>query len=1640
MNNWIRLLILLLEISFNSEAASIRNKRNTAPDGVVLNSVNVLPGTNILLSQEGKTVSITCKQSSSTATGVEFQLQVYHGGTWTALPTASAPVWDIVLDAGNIYKCVATNSAGIKGSHIYESDVISIKINENPCKLHEFKPSLACTCKATSKIGNSNIAVKWYADGFTEGSTDIDQIPDQGVNTPMKDGVINRNQMRFNLMLYAILIQCRLWKYNGIELPKLTLQEQILHQTPMNVTYFPDEIQTPDTFTGEPDIRNEGDVVEYTCRTVIGRPDPTVIYQQKRRGSEQWEPIPDPQPRKVPLKMVLKGFDTTYKFKADFKLHNGTSFRCAVKENLTFPEPQQFNPIIVYYFAAPVYKKSSENETNAAYIVTVNSNPLTQQVTCDPPAVVQKLSTYQWNITIPIVNSTTTDYRGQCLADGINERVINVTGYHHARPTDEPVPEEGTGGIVFAVISILILLILIILFILCLFGCLRCRKPDDELCRCGNSLNFNSISRELMICNCRTEDSSDDELCVCCCLTCKLPAADEPDNEDDSSDELCHCCCLVLRREPCTCNYLPCLGPKSKDVIELLRWTSETWYEKDYENWVKTRDHLQPVKTGDFEVIETFSPEIVRIIVDVYGTENDWMIMRDKDKQAIAIREFMFQQLSHDESVLDLVKEILRKYARINNLKTKLSNEIDTLLNKNRSIDGADAVYNRDEDVIHVSFITQSNEEKRPLTDKEKEFIRDVASAVESIVDFFAKMSDAELCERGIANIKPTDEIAEMFVKETLDKEIKQQNEILVTQIENQKVTDKTKIDIGLADRNRFVYKDDCESVLLASSLQKLEENKHSTELDRSIYLISRDVLEMKLKIAVFESIKELYAERAERFQNELKEKLKQEENEERKNEEELNRIIHSSVCQAFKSITDMNEKTLMDNKVVGYGVSPEEINSKLRELADKEFEDRTVGIKTLEEILPLKLNIPHQISTDLYSAGRDPVILPNRAVEYFKDEFISAIQSDELLKTATRTALVNKSSKINELLRKEKSNVNRIYDEVKNRIESMSTEELNERGIVVYRIKDEIAMFHIRPIIANRIQTEFKDSLETVLEEKCKEALNWWPSKHWAYDIFRAMSVLSEFTSTTLKINTGYWKQVKQCFGDEIDSETNTTELTEIVDGCLGECIKTMSDKWNTGDFKNRKMIVGKASPEEINFKLHEFADKEFEERKRERVGRFNQIKTPDDHIKTQDASFEWVKTLEEILPLKLDIPAQLRSDLDSAGRDAVILPDRAVEYFKDEFIIAIQSDESLKTATQTALDNKSSKINELLRKEKSNVNRIYGEVKKRIESISTVKDETAMKHIKPIIENRIQTEFKDSLETVLKGKCKKALSMWSSKHWAYDISTALSVLSEFTSRTLKTNTGYWKQVRECFGDEINSETNTTELTKIVTECLGECTKTMRDKWNTDDFKEKFKLYGMIVDSEEIVNEVKHAHFQTREFKKSVETAVNEAIENSEKSQYGKKPNYEAAVKWIVDEMKEKWIAVEIRRGFTVKPSETSYERNEFAERAREKVIKKSRNLMDEIRAITDKKKLKDLGFLVDDSKVTHTSNETAGDRRSSIDQTSSSGVGPPGGDIVKYENEPKSGCSQSAADDSHTSDTVPSGDRERGDGSTVV
>ncbi|XP_074652196.1 uncharacterized protein LOC141906757 [Tubulanus polymorphus] len=101
------------------------------------------------------------------------------------------------------------------------------------------------------------------------------------------------------------------------------------------------------------------------------------------------------------------------KFKADSKLHNGTTFRCLAKENPTDPEPALFDPIVVHNLATAWY-----------YNVLIPSNAETKRLTCDPPANFRKQSNDKWIVSVPIVNSITTDYRGRCLLNG--KRFIDI--------------------------------------------------------------------------------------------------------------------------------------------------------------------------------------------------------------------------------------------------------------------------------------------------------------------------------------------------------------------------------------------------------------------------------------------------------------------------------------------------------------------------------------------------------------------------------------------------------------------------------------------------------------------------------------------------------------------------------------------------------------------------------------------------------------------------------------------------------------------------------------------------------------------------------------------------------------------------------------------------------------------------------------------------------------------------------------------------------------------------------------------------------------------------------------------------------------------------------------------------------------
>ncbi|XP_074652305.1 uncharacterized protein LOC141906813 [Tubulanus polymorphus] len=97
---------------------------------------------------------------------------------------------------------------------------------------------------------------------------------------------------------------------------------------------------------GKPDRRNQGQRVDYFCRIRAGKSDTTLIFEQKRRDSESWGPV-------LGHMRFHRGVtDDAFvyaklEFNADSKLHNGTNFRCLVKENPTNPEPAQFDRLEV---------------------------------------------------------------------------------------------------------------------------------------------------------------------------------------------------------------------------------------------------------------------------------------------------------------------------------------------------------------------------------------------------------------------------------------------------------------------------------------------------------------------------------------------------------------------------------------------------------------------------------------------------------------------------------------------------------------------------------------------------------------------------------------------------------------------------------------------------------------------------------------------------------------------------------------------------------------------------------------------------------------------------------------------------------------------------------------------------------------------------------------------------------------------------------------------------------------------------------------------------------------------------------------------------------------------------------------------
>ncbi|XP_074652193.1 uncharacterized protein LOC141906756 isoform X2 [Tubulanus polymorphus] len=171
-------------------------------------------------------------------------------------------------------------------------------------------------------------------------------------------------------------------------------------------------VDTYPVTVGRPDIRFEGVETRYLCRTMVGKSTPTLIFEQKRRDSESWGPVLGD----MRLHRYVKQNALVYaklQFKADSKLHNGTTFRCLAKENPIDPEPALFDPIVVHNLATARY-----------YNVSITRNAETKRLTCDPPANVQKESNDKWIVSVLIVNSIRTDYRGTCLING--KRFIDI--------------------------------------------------------------------------------------------------------------------------------------------------------------------------------------------------------------------------------------------------------------------------------------------------------------------------------------------------------------------------------------------------------------------------------------------------------------------------------------------------------------------------------------------------------------------------------------------------------------------------------------------------------------------------------------------------------------------------------------------------------------------------------------------------------------------------------------------------------------------------------------------------------------------------------------------------------------------------------------------------------------------------------------------------------------------------------------------------------------------------------------------------------------------------------------------------------------------------------------------------------------
>ncbi|XP_074653142.1 uncharacterized protein LOC141907410 [Tubulanus polymorphus] len=130
----------------------------------------------------------------------------------------------------------------------------------------------------------------------------------------------------------------------------------------------------------------QGQEINYSCSIAVGKSEPntTLIYQQKSRNSESWGPVLGGiQPHRYVEEKIRAYADL--KFKADFNLHNGSSFRCLVKENSTYPKPCQFHMIVVHetdHSTTDLPKTKSD-----PYHRTIKDRSTTDQTTTDQTTI-----------------------------------------------------------------------------------------------------------------------------------------------------------------------------------------------------------------------------------------------------------------------------------------------------------------------------------------------------------------------------------------------------------------------------------------------------------------------------------------------------------------------------------------------------------------------------------------------------------------------------------------------------------------------------------------------------------------------------------------------------------------------------------------------------------------------------------------------------------------------------------------------------------------------------------------------------------------------------------------------------------------------------------------------------------------------------------------------------------------------------------------------------------------------------------------------------------------------------------------------------------------------------------------------------